>query len=127
MISLNRFANDIGRLAGELERSAARDLAKAVRNYLLGRLPQVTPRSSGEMAGMWKAIPGRQRRDLASEGIGNAATHALIIDRGRRRSRTGRMLGSLQARRGVVGPERRKLNRGQLGRQSDRTVGRLFR
>jgi hypothetical protein len=122
LISFEQFASEIGELAKDLEHNAEVYVG-ATAQALYGQAEGGTPVDTGESKGAWRWI----KKDPLYQSFGNTTLQAAINDAGRRRSkRTRKMIGSKQARRGVVKPAVNRAIREQR-KEIDKTIGRVFR
>lgn len=128
-LSMAGFGRAIEGFAKELEKRAERLAGDRVSDALLAEMRSGTPVDSGELKASWrKGAPTTNRRGVTAEvGATGDAIQAVILEGGRRRSKkTGRMLGSKKAKRGIIKPARRAVQ-AQLKSMAEGELGDLFR
>lgn len=115
--SLAEFARGFEELMGVIADDLLVDTHKDVHRHVAKEVRNRTPVDEGDMRDDWSSVgPGQTKptksvesalRSLNRPGktrIVNRVPHAIVVEKGRKKLKTGRMGGSTKAPRGVVKP-----------------------
>ena len=128
-MSMAGFGRAITALGKDLEKRASLGMTSAVADELLSELRGDTPVESGNLRDAWKKERATsRRRGQYIVGVQQAkAGYANVILPGRRRGKSGHMVGSVQSGRGHIARRVMKRVRARLQKHADNSLGGLFR